>query len=151
MIRKKVRFTPNATPSPKQVIRIAKLEQERWGGPSIVGRMWCESSLIYNNGNGTYHGLLGIGPWWSYVWPKTPKRVVVKTERVKRKPIIRYAKWSGGNIIKKIIRKRKVTIKVKRIGRLPRNASVFHGWGQIRVGQRAVSGDGPNASWECGL
>jgi hypothetical protein len=151
VIRKTVRFKPNSSPNSSQVRKIAASEQKIWGGPSLLNRINCESGFNYAATNGQYSGLLQIGSWWSYAWPQTPRKVVLSSSRTIKKPIIRHFKWSTGKLTSKTLKKRNVKLIIKRVGRLPANASPFHGYASIRVGQRAVSGRGPTTSWSCSL
>ncbi|MBA2240045.1 MAG: hypothetical protein H0W09_02185 [Solirubrobacterales bacterium] len=145
------RFIPEAQPSPHQALRISRLERERWGGPSIDDRMRCESRLLWNATNGSFRGLLQIGSWWEYAYPKTPRGVTVRRTKHRRAPVIRVRRWSDGRVDRDRIGSRRQRLDVILEGKLPRNASPYHGWAAIRVGQRAVSGDGPSTYWECGL
>jgi hypothetical protein len=148
-----VKFTPEPHPSwPTEVRKIARLERERWGGPSIVGRIWCESDgkwWVVNGGG--YAGLLQIGGIWGYLWSGAPRGVRIVKKRQVRKPIIEFTEWSNGVTTREQIG----SVKQKRVrirkGKLPAGASPLHGWAAIRVGQRAVSGDGPSTGWSCGL
>jgi hypothetical protein len=145
-------FHPTAKPSPRQVKKIARVERQRWGGPSILGRIWCESGYRWSARNGPYRGLLQIGPWWSYVYPaRTPRKVKIVRHNRRRVPVHRVTVWDSGRRTRErigVVRQRVTSI---RRGKLPKGASPYHGWAAIRVGQRAVSGDGPSAAWECGL
>jgi len=150
-IRKVRRFKPWATPSPEKVKQIIIWEQQRWGGPSLMGRVWCESKYLWHASNGQYRGVLQFGPIWSSMWPGTPRDVkIVKKTTVKRHKI-RITRYSDGTRKRKKLRKVKVPKTVILKGKLPKNPSPFHAWAAIRVGQRAVSGHGPTTSWECNL
>jgi hypothetical protein len=148
----KVSFNPTSKPTTSQVYNIAAFEQKKWGGPSLINRIHCESTLQWHVTNGQYRGLLQFGPIWDSMWPGTPRKVTIVKKKVVKKPFVRYRKWSH---IKKWIKKpqgyRKQTVWIIKIGHLPKNSDPYHGWAAIRVGQRAVSGHGPTTSWSCGL
>ena len=151
-VKKKIKFVPTATPSTSEVYKIAALEQKRWGGPSLINRIYCESTLNWSVTNGQYRGLLQFGPIWDSMWPGTPRKVIIKSNKTIEKKVYRYRKWSH---IDKWIKKPSGSIRQKvnivRVGKLPKYPDPYHGWAAIRVGQRAVSGDGPTTSWACGL
>lgn len=149
---KRVRhFHPDAHPSPSEVYKIERLEQERWGGPSIRNRVYCESRNLWNATNGQYHGLLQIGSWWSYAWSQTPRDVRIKRVVTRRMPVYKVKVYDTGKRTKTRIRSRRQRVSRIKKGHLPSGADAYHGWAAIRVGQRAVSGDGPSTSWSCGL
>ena len=144
-------WTPWSEPTPAQVIAIAAAEQKRWGGPSIVGLLSCESGLSWSATNGQYQGLAQFGPIWHSMWPGTPRGVKFVESRVKVKPVMRHTLWSNDRWTHKRIGKVKQRQKIIRSGRLPRNATPFHGYAAIRVTQRAFAGVGPTTSWACGI
>ena len=144
-------FTPTCCPSSSEVGRIADLEQARWGGPSIRGRIYCESRNNYGATNGSYRGLLQIGSWWNYAWPRTPRDVTVKDEFWHKVWVKRVRRFNTGALQRFKTRKVRQHVHLKKEGKLPDGASPYHGWAAIRVGQRAVSGDGPSTAWSCGL
>ena len=151
-VKRKARFTPTARPSTSEVYEIAAHEQSRWGGPTLINRIRCESSFNWAATNGQYRGLLQFGPIWDVMWPGTPRMVVVKDTKTVKKKIVRYRKWSH---MESWVRKPMWTVNQKvfivKVGKLPKYSSPYHGWAAIRVGQRAVSGDGPTTGWACGL
>ena len=150
-IRKVKRFEPWASPSPAKVKKIIELELKRWGGPSIMRRVGCESTYRWNATNGRYRGLLQFGPIWRAMWAGTPRGVkIVRKTKVKRAKF-RIRIYSDGTRTRKRIGKVKVRKRVILKGKLPRNPSPYHAWAAIRVGQRAVSGHGMSTYWECGL
>jgi hypothetical protein len=144
-------WSPWSEPSPAQVIAIAASEQKRWGGPSIVGLLTCESTLNWAATNGQYQGLAQFGPIWHSMWPGTPRGVKFVESRVKVKPVMRHTLWSNDRWTHRRIGKVKQRQKIIRSGRLPRNATPFHGYAAIRVTQRAFAGVGPTTSWACGV
>ena len=144
-------WEPWSEPTPAQVIAIAASEQSRWGGPSIVGLLSCESGLSWSATNGQYAGLAQYGPIWSSMWPGTPRGVKFVESRTQVRPIERHTLWSNGRWTHRKIGKVKQKQKIVRIGRLPRNATPFHGYAAIRVTQRAFAGVGPTTSWACGI
>jgi hypothetical protein len=151
-IRRKREFTPDAAPSPDRVIEIAALEQARWGGPSIVGRMQCESGLDHDVVNsGGYAGLLQFGPIWGSMYAVTPRDVKLRHTSSRTAPIRRITWWSDGRRQRTVIRRITQQVVTVKRGMLPADAGPTHGWSAIRVGQRAVSGDGPTTGWSCGL
>lgn len=144
-------WRPWATPTTRQVMIILREEQDRWGGPWLGNRVACESGYSWSATNGQYAGLLQFGSIWSSMWPGTPRGVKYVSTEKKRKPIVRHTLLTSGEWThRKIgsVRQKKTVI---RKGRLPRNPDAYHGWAAIRVGQRAVSGDGLTTSWACGL
>lgn len=144
-------WKPWSQPSIAQVEIILREEQRRWGGPWLGNRVACESGYSWSATNGQYAGLLQFGPIWHSMWPGTPRGVkYVDTYKVKV-PIVRHTTWTNGRKTKATIGKVKQKRTVIRKGRLPRYPDAFHGWAAIRVGQRAVSGDGPTTGWACGL
>jgi hypothetical protein len=151
-VKKRVKFTPTGTPSPSEVYEIAAHEQAKWGGPTLINRIRCESTFNWAAGNGQYRGLLQFGPIWDSMWPGTPRGVTIKDKKIVKKKIVRYRKWSHLN---KWVKKPRKTINQKvfiiKKGKLPKYPDPYHGWAAIRVGQRAVSGHGPTTGWECGL
>lgn len=144
-------WNPWSEPTPSQVIAIAASEQKRWGGPSIVGLLSCESGLSWSATNGQYSGLAQYGSIWGSMWPGTPRGVRFVENRTKVRSIERHTLWSDGRWTHKRIGKVKQRQKITRVGRLPRNATPFHGYAAIRVTQRAFAGVGPTTSWACGL
>lgn len=151
-VKKRVKFVPTGTPSVSQVYKIADLEQKRWGGPSLINRIHCESTLNWSVSNGQYRGLLQFGPIWDSMWPGTPRKVVIKVKKTIKKPIVRHRKWSHiDRWFKKPVKYVNQNRYITKVGKLPKYPDPYHGWAAIRVGQRAVSGDGPTTSWACGL
>ena len=132
-------------------MEIANREQAIWGGPSIIGRMQCESGLNYAATNGTYDGLLQFGPIWWSMYPGTPRDVTLKASSERTRPIRRITWWSDGRKQRTVIRRISQDVITVKKGTLPADAGPFHGYAAIRVGQRAVSGDGPTTGWACGL
>jgi hypothetical protein len=55
------------------------------------------------------------------------RKVILSSNRTIRKPVIGHFKWCTGKLTSKILRKKKVKFIIKRVGRLPANASPFHG------------------------
>jgi len=151
-VKKNVKFVPTGTPSVSEVYEIAASEQAKWGGPTLINRIRCESTFNWSAGNGQYQGLLQFGPIWDSMWPGTPRKVVLKNTKTVNKKIVRYRKWSH---LRGWIKKPRKTVKQKvhitKAGKLPSYPSPYHGYAAIRVGQRAVSGHGPTTGWECGL
>lgn len=144
-------FRPWAHPTAGQVRIILHEEQKRWGGPHLGGRVACESGYRWWATNGQYRGLLQFGPIWGSMWSGAPRGVRYVTTHKRKKPIRRHRHWSDGRWTHHTVRNRIQVIRVIRHGRIPRSATPFHGWAAIRVGQRAVSGDGPSTGWECGV
>lgn len=150
-IRKVKRFKPWAHPSPEKVRQIITWEQQRWGGPSLMSRVWCESKYLWHATNGQYRGVLQFGPIWETMWAGTPRDVkIVKRTEVKRAKF-RIRIYSDGTRKRKRIGKVWVRKTVIKKGMLPKHPSPYHAWAAIRVGQRAVSGHGMTTSWSCGL
>lgn len=143
-------WRPWSQPTYEQVVLIANHEAGLWG-VNVMNRILCESGGRWDASNGQYLGLLQYGPIWYSMWPGTPRRVDFTQVRRPRKPVLRWTRWSDGRWTSKVIRKVRVTRKVRRVGRLPRNPSQLHGWAAIRNGTRAASGHGPTTSWACGL
>jgi hypothetical protein len=145
------KFKPSAKPSPQEVKKIIGLEQKRWGGTAITRRVACESEFRWNATNGQYRGLLQIGPWWDYAYNKTPRLVKLKKTKKIRKPVRRIRIYSDGYKSKRFVKMTSVKKRIIRKGKLPKKADPYHGWAAVRVGQRAVSGDGPSTAWSCRL
>lgn len=144
-------WKPWSQPSVYQVEVILREEQRRWGGPWLGNRVACESGYSWSASNGQYGGLLQFGSIWYSMWPGTPRGVKYVEKRKVKLPIVRHTTWTDGTTTKTTIGKLTQRQRIIRKGKLPRNASPYHGWAAIRVGQRAVSGDGPTTSWACGL
>lgn len=136
-------FKPDATAAGSRLAWIAHEEQKRWGGPSLVGRMSCESGMNSRATNGTYDGALQFGPIWGSMWSGTPRGVTVRRHRTVKRKVLDAAGARVGTV-----RQHQTVIEH---GRLPRNPSAFHAWAAVRVGQRAVSGHGPTTGWSCSL
>lgn len=151
VVRKHQKFTPEAHPSVSEAHEIAALEQQRWGGPSLANRIECESHWNWAADNGTYNGILQFGPIWYSMWPGTPRDVKLKSHKYDRKKVWLVQRLSNG-AKKRIIDhyKRVKVVKIKE-GKLPAGSDAFNAWAAIRVGQRAVSGDGPSTAWSCSL
>lgn len=150
-VRRVHHFQPESTPTATQVHKIEDLEQARWGGPTLRNRVWCESGDRWYAANGQYHGLLQIGTWWSYVWPKTPRGVRLTSHDKRPAAVYRVKVYDTGKRVHKRVGSRSQRVTRVKKGKIAANASAYNGWAAIRVGQRAVSGDGPSASWECPL
>lgn len=144
-------WRPYPRPTPRQVVAIARAEQRKWGGPNIVGLLHCESTLNWAATNGQYQGLAQFGPIWHSMWPGTPRKVRFVEKRQKVKPVLKHTQWSDGRWTQKRVGKVRQRQTVIRIGRLPRNATPFHGYAAIRVTQRAFAGVGPTTSWACSV
>lgn len=150
-------WKPWAHPSPFQVKQIANWEQKKWGGPSLLRRINCESTFNWAADNGTYEGVLQFGPVWNSMWPGTPRKVRMVEIRHPRLKVVEITVFSDGSTKRKVVRRFRATRKVVKTGKLPEYKNLKypggpkHAWAAIRVGQRAVSGDGPSTSWECGL
>ncbi len=147
-------FTPPDNPSYSEIIAFAHSEQKRWGGPSIIGRIACESSFnpkVVNSGG--YAGLLQVGSIWGYLWGGTPRDVKLVTHKTVRLPVQKVtADPVTGGIVYEDVDTKRVDVKLVRTGKLPKNAGPTHGFAAIRVGQRAVSPRGyPTTGWACGL
>lgn len=142
---------PWSQATPSQVGIILREEQARWGGPWLGNRVACESGYNWAATNGQYGGLLQFGSIWSSMWAGTPRGVKYRTTVKKQKPVIRHTEWTSGKWTHRIIGHVTQKKTVVRIGRLPRYPDAYHSWAAIRVGQRAVSGDGPTTAWSCGL
>lgn len=144
-------------PGPARVRRIAELEQEVWGGPSIVGRIDCETGgkftwSSYNSSSGASGVLQFLAGTWAAMWPGTPQDVRwVLHERRRRAPIVLWQLWADGSKTHEVVGHRRQRVRVILRATLPENPGPDHVTAAIRVGQRAVSGDGPSTSWECEL
>lgn len=151
-VLRKSRFDPEAHPSPAEVHRIAELERARWGGPSIIGRIDCETGGTFNWAatNGQYRGLLQIGPVWGYLYEGAPRKVRTRERGHVRRAVRRITLYSDGHRERDLLRMKRVDLIHTRVGRLPSGADPYHGWAAIRVGQLAVAG-GRTTSWDCGL
>lgn len=138
-------FRPDATAAGGRLVWIARQEQKRWGGPSIVGRMSCESSLSSRSTNGTYDGALAFGPIFASMYAKVPRDVRAVIKRKVKRPILAS---SGGEKPKRVGTVRQHQRIILR-GRLPRRASPFHAWAAVRTGQMAAAGRIPSTYWVC--
>lgn len=145
------RYHPPKAPSYRQVVWMANLEQRRWGGPSLLNRIQCESGGYWAASNGQYQGLLQFGPIWWSMWPGTPRGVRFTTRERRTYPVLRIQVWSDGKRVRQQIGKRRQLLITKYKGKLARNSTPLDAHAAIRVGQRAVSGDGPTTGWSCGL
>lgn len=150
-IVKRHQVIPLAHPSPAQVVQIAKAEQARWGGPSPLRRINCESGYRWDAVNGPYRGLLQFGPVWQSMWPGTPRRVVEVRVKHRKARAKRFTLRLDGTIKKSRGPKVRQRVIMIRRGMLPRYPSPFHGHAAIRVHQRAIAGVIPSTGWECPL
>jgi hypothetical protein len=154
-VENRSRFRPDGSPETvAEAKRISRYERQRWGGPSINGRIGCESGwrhwIVNSIGAGGY--LQFLKGTWNAMWPGTPRNVRLVSKRTVKKPIYKFTTYSDGSTIREKIGKiRQKRVRIRE-GRLPAGASRLHGWAAIRVGQRAVpGGPGPTTSWVCGL
>ena len=110
-------------------------------------RIRCESEFRWSATNGSFRGLLQIGPWWKHAYPRTPRRVVLRRHFDRLRPVKRIRVYNTGARERDIVRKRRQHVRLTGLGAAT-CANPYHGWAAIRVGQRAVSRDGPNTYWE---
>lgn len=148
-VKKKKKFKPEGQPSVSEVHEIINHEQKKWGGPSISNRVGCESGYRWNATNGQYRGLLQFGSIWGSMYPGTPRKVKIADTKTTKKRVWRYFLYEDGTRERVNKGKIKVKVRTKKVGKLPSNADPYHGWAAVRVGQRAVSGDGPTTGWSC--
>jgi hypothetical protein len=149
-ITRTVHFRPARRACCAALARIAQMERRAQGGPSILGRLACESTMGLDNHNGQYKGPSQIGPdFWRSAWPRTPRGVRYVTERLRRVPVLEL----GGTIGPHVVGTRSQRVRVIHRGRLPAGAGPLHAWANVRVAQRAAAGYAPQegASWSCGL
>ena len=146
-------WRPWSSPTYQQIVWLDRSEARRWQSPSLLNRIACESTFNPGATNGQYGGLLQFGTIWSSMWAGTPRKMKLRVKATKRLPVIRHTRWSSGRWTHRTIGHRKQRRVVIRIGKLPRDASPYHGAAAIRVGSRAVSSTGryPTTSWACGL
>jgi len=149
------RFTPAATPGPRQVRRIIRLEARRWNiSPSSLSRrVACESNYRWYAGNGAYQGLLQFASSTFYRGLSSIRSRKVKFTR-ERKRMVRGTKivrYSDGTVVRKRGIKRWQKVVTVYRGTLPRNPSVTHAWTQLRIGSQAIRGLSAvgSSEWAC--
>ena len=149
------RFTPAATPGPRKVRRIIRLEARRWNisSSSLSRRVACESNYQWSAGNGSYQGLLQFASGTFYRGLSSIRSRKVKFTR-ERKRMVRGAKvvhFSDGSVKRKRGIKRWQKVVTVYRGTLPRNPSVTHAWTQLRIGSQAIRGLSAVSSseWSC--
>lgn len=153
-------FHPTGEPSVAMAGRIMGWERQRFGGPSLKSRAWCESGWRWYTGNSLYHGILALGDVaWNMLWvhPVTGRKVPRGVEQVKHRrrwaKVYRVTVWDSGRRTHKHIGSVHQRVKVKLHGKLPKHPSQFHAWAAIRAVQIYVAkfGGGGPVSWSCGL
>lgn len=154
-VRHDRKFHPVEHPDPSKVPWIENKEQKRWGGPSLHRRSYCESG---NRWWASPAGVLGIierGWWYGTALPATPRKVTLHHTFERWRPVHRLVIYSDGTKRLKRIGRMRQKVRLVRHGSLAdgdlRDSTPQSTWLAIRVSQRAVSGDGPPASWQCSL
>lgn len=148
-------FTPPSSPSSSYVTNvIIPYEARRYGGGPLYDRIGCESGYQYNATNGTYNGLIQtspafFGPAWSDVIQDKDLGVKLKSKKNVTRGVYKVRLWSTGKKTYNRIAVQHIPRIVIKKGQLPKNASEWHAWAAVRVGQRAISGHGPTTYWAC--
>lgn len=146
------RFTPAATPGPRQVRRIIRLEARRWNiSPSSLShRVGCESTYRWYAGNGAYQGLLQFASSTFYRGLRTIRSRKVHFKRKRRRMVraTKLVRYSDGTVKRKPGIKRWQTLVTVYRGTLPRNPPVTHAWAQLRIGAQAIRGISAVSTYE---
>jgi len=152
-LKKTIHFRPWDNPTNKQMRLINKWEMKKWGNPSLLGLAWCESGYRAKVSAGTYGGYFQYNlSYWPGIWDQIPKRVVIVTHKIVKKPIIRFRKWSHlDHWVRKETNNVNQKVWIVRKGWLPKNASPMHGYAAWRATAYIWSGRGPTVTWQCGL
>ena len=149
------RFRPWAKPSPRQVLRIIRIESRRWGidPAGLSRRVACESHYEWSANGGAYYGLLQFAPSTFYrgVGSLRTRRVAFKRvgyRKVRGRTVTRY---SDGRVVRERHRPKRQRVVTIVHGRLPRNPDILHAWTQIRIGAQAIRGISAVSSsdWGC--
>jgi hypothetical protein len=142
-------FSPDASASGSRLVWIAHQEQRKIGGPSIVGRMSCESGLGTNM-IGTGHA--GVLQWDStfYSMYAAAKRIYgrgvnVIEKRTVKKPVT--AHYADGTTQRTGTVRQHQTIHLH--GMLPKQTTPWNAWAAVRTGQAAAAGKIPSTYWAC--
>lgn len=150
------RFRPWAHPSPRGVRQIIRAEALRWhiSATSLARRVQCESRFHWWAGNGSFQGVLQFA-WGTFnrgLRTIRDRRVVIRTERVRRVREVRIAHYSDGHTETKPGPAHRQRIVYVYTGRLPRRPSVSHAWAQLRIGAQAIRGISAvrSSEWSCG-
>ncbi len=149
------RFVPTGSPSSSYVQNvIIPYEAERYGTSPIYDRVECESTYNHAATNGTYNGLIQTnyaywGPAWGDVLAEGDLGVTFKTKKRVARGVYRVRLWDNGKKTFNRIAIQHVRRVIVQKGRLPKDATEWHGWAAIRVGTRAVAGVGPTTYWAC--
>lgn len=149
-VRHERHFHPVAYPDPSRVPYIERQEQKRWGGPWIGRRSYCESGNRWWASSAGVMGIIATSWWYGTALRVTPRDVKVHHTFERWRAVHRRIDYSNGSHRLKRIGRMRQKVKVVRHGHLD-TASPQSTWLAIRVSQRAVSGDGPPASWQCPL
>lgn len=133
------------------VALILREEREQHGGPDLMGRISCETGGTYldNIANGS-SGAGGLTQWLASSWAAfapDPRRVVWDEVKKRKRPVVRVTTYADGTTKRETIRKRIQSVKVVRVGMLPRNPSRFHAWANVRRGLLHWN----DTSWDCGV
>lgn len=149
------RFTPAATPGPRKVRWIIRLEARRWNiSPSSLSRrVACESNYRWYAGNGAYQGLLQFASSTFYRGLSSIRSRQVTFKRAHDRMIraTKVVHYSDGSVKRKRGIKRWQKVVTVYRGTLPRNPSVTHAWTQLRIGSQAIRGLSAvgSSEWSC--
>lgn len=154
-IKKIKQFVPWPEPSVKRVKQIIEIEARKWkvDPARLRGRIYCESSFIWNQVTGSYYGLGQFHPstWARAISNLGTRKARFTKERQRTVKIYRYTTWSDGTVEKKIIGKKRQKVVTVFKGLLPKNPNILHGYTQVRAVARAMAGLGnvSDSEWEC--
>jgi hypothetical protein len=143
-------FHPIEHPDPSRVPYIEHQEQNRWGGPWIGRRSYCESGNRWWASSAGVMVIIARDWWYGTALPATPRGVKVRSHYDRWRPVYRRTTYSNGAVRKRRIGRMRQHVRLVRHGHLD-DGNPQSTWLAIRVSQRAVSGDGPPASWQCSL
>lgn len=155
VVVKRTHFTPWGEPTPEQAHIIAAVEAARYG-VSLSGleeRIKCESGWQWNN---EYTGHYGLGQYLPDTFSRglgtIGSRKVELRERSEHPALARrIATWSDGSRHSIATWKVRQFIIQIRVGMIPRDPPLEHGWAQVRIMAEALAGRSAVASseWEC--
>ena len=154
-LKKTKQFVPWAKPSVKRVQQIIKIEAKRWkvDPARLRGRIYCESSFIWNEVTGSYYGLGQFHPstWARAISSLGTRKVRFTKEHQRTVKIYQYTTWSDGIVKKKLVGKKQQTVITVFKGLLPKKPGILHGYAQVRAVARAMAGLGnvSDSEWEC--
>jgi hypothetical protein len=154
-VTRRYRFTPWAYPTVGQVFFIARYEARKWhvSASHLLSRIHCESTYNWRASNGSYFGLLQFAPGTFSRGMSTIHTRLVKLVRTKHRtrPTWVYSKWSDGRVTRMRGKRMRQRIRYVHQGWIPRRASFWHGWAQVRIGAQAMAGRSAvhDSEWQC--